>query len=324
MTSHEQFKEWLLLSHYGEIARAEKALLAKHLASCAECRAEQRALKKFHRVLAAHAPVKSTAEMLNDARNRLRVAVHLEQSRRFWLERTAEAIANLVPRRYNVALAAAAMLVVGIGVGYFVLQPSAPSPALGFRTAGTTETALSQGETEISNVQIITRDPVTGEVEFTFDSVTPVRIRGNMSDEHVQKVLARALVDDRNPGMRLRAVNAISEHSGKQQPMGAEVKAAVIAAVKHDHNLGVRQEALKALEQYLPDAEATEAILYVLKHENNTGMRIAAINSLEPSKFAAGSTRDLLLNGLRDRVTADENNYVRIKAKAALEEVKAP
>ncbi len=320
---HTQYKEWLQLSMYDELSDDEKVLLAGHLKTCAECKAEAAELKSLHATLARHKPVQSIKEILRDARAELRVAIRLERTKRSWFETVSEYVSAMLTPQVKVAFTGVALLALGVGLGYFVLRPPVQDQAVGFHLASDgTRPALEQGEAQIANVRFINRDAASGSIEFTFDAVTPVSIKGNVFDDRIQRILARAVVSEQNPGMRLRAVSAISGQSDRQQPMNNEIKTALIAALKFDSNRGVRQEALKALQKYLPDPEATQAILYVLSHEKNTGMKIAAINSFEMSKFEGQPGKEELLNGLRDRVQSDENNYIRIRAKAALQEAK--
>ena len=76
-------------------------------------------------------------------------------------------------------------------------------------------------------------------------AVTPMHVRGNINDGNEQKVLARALVNEENAGVRLQTVNAIASHAPEQKNLDPEVKTALISALKGDQNPGVRQEALR-------------------------------------------------------------------------------
>ncbi len=49
---HDTYVEWLHSAHDGELATRERAMLHRHLVSCAECRAEQRELEALERMLA--------------------------------------------------------------------------------------------------------------------------------------------------------------------------------------------------------------------------------------------------------------------------------
>jgi len=115
-------------------------------------------------------------------------------------------------------------------------------------------------------------------------------------------------------------VSAIGDR--QLQPADKEVKAALIATLKYDENRGVRKEAMKALEKFMPDTEVTAAFVYVLQHEKNTGMKIAAINSLNLSKYHGYEKDENLMEMLREKVHSDENNYIRLRAKAALQEAR--
>ena len=326
---HQQYKDLLLLSLYNELESDESSLLDKHLETCSECAGEVQQLKKFHTALASHRPVPVSEMALAEARAELRVALRQERTRRAWWQDAADAVADLLTPGARIAVGAAALLTVGVGLGYFAFKQPAPnslnplSGGLQEISSMPTEAAIEQGESQITNVRFINKDLANGEVEFEFNAVTPVHIKGNVNDERVQKMLARAIVSERNVGTRLRAVNFIGDQS-KDQPepikVNKEVKDALIAALKFDDNFGVKKEALRILQKYLPDPDVTNAIIYVLKYVKNTGLKIAAINSLDMSKFTEPN-QDLLAM-LREKADSEENSYVRIKAKAALQEVR--
>jgi hypothetical protein len=218
------------------------------------------------------------------------------------------------------ALGGVAMIAMGIFVGYFAFKtPSEKSLAMK-QTA-----AMEAGESQITNIRFLDRDAQTGDVEFTFETITPVHIRGNVNEEHVQKVLARALVSDQNAGTRLRAVNMIGTQTGQRQNrvpgFDAEVKSALVTALLHDRNLGVRKEALSVLRNYLPDPVIVRAFLQVLANEKNTGLKIAAINSLDLSQYENQPVNREILEMFKNKAQSDDNNYIRIKAKTALQEI---
>jgi hypothetical protein len=103
--------------------------------------------------------------------------------------------------------------------------------------------------------------------------------------------------------------------------LDADVKAALITALLHDRNLGVRKEALNVLSNYLPDPVIVRAFLSVLASEKNTGLKIKAINSLDLSKYENQPVNREILDMFKNKAQSDDNNYIRIRAKAALQEV---
>ena len=130
-------------------------------------------------------------------------------------------------------------------------------------------------------------------------------------------MLAYALVSEQNPGVRLRAVKAIDPQR-RDNGMG-DVQTALLAAVKTDENVAVRQRALQLLRQYPFTEEVKEALLFVLTTDENPRLRIEAINSLEQ---AAGGNYDArMVDALQDRARSDNNDYIRLRAQTALQEV---
>ncbi len=213
------------------------------------------------------------------------------------------------------------MLAGGILIGRTFLAPSptmiSPQPmvkpiAVGYSHAGE--------QPRIMNLQIHQTDGGTGEVEFSFDAVTPVKMEGNINDERIQAVLAHALVTEQNPGVRLRSVNMLASQMEELKPLDRTVKRALVTAAKSDDNPAVRREALRVLNSFPFDDEIREAFLYVLVHDTNPGLRIAAINSLDSARVQASDQGPDLLKILQERMQTDNNNYVRIRAKAVLRE----
>jgi HEAT repeat protein len=157
-------------------------------------------------------------------------------------------------------------------------------------------------------------------VEFTFDAVRPVKMMGSVNDPQIQKVLTHAMLNDDNPGVRLRAVNAITAPRVEQPDN--ELKAALILALKTDPNAGVRREALNALQRYPPDNAVKNALLHTLLTDKNPGLRIAAINGFDSLRARGQSADQSIVSALRNRMLSDDNTYIRMRAKTVLQEAR--
>jgi hypothetical protein len=317
---NQQKREMLQLYLYDELSVEDKRRVESMLSESDEYRAELEDLKKLHRTLAEYKPVKAVERILADARNELRVALRAERSRPSWSERFSEFLADSVFAQYKIALGSVATVAIGFVLGYAVFSTHTPEISPLFQQASGSS-VVDQSEPQFVNVRFINQDD-KGTVELTFDAVTPMHIRGSINDPRITTILARALVNERNPGVRLRTVSTISDQTKIQPSTEKEVKASLIAVLKYDQNPGVRKEALKALQKFPVDDNIIEAILYVLKNEKNTGMRIAAINFLDFSKLSGQSVDKDLLSMLKERMQTDDNNYIRIRGNAAFQEVK--
>lgn len=313
---HEQYKKWLPLSMYDELETNQRRLLNDHLLSCSECRTELEELKRLHAALDRTPAVEVTDDLLREARQELRAALRHERTRQAGWQRAWESLTFFSPG-YRFALGTGLAVAFGIVIGYVAFSPSS-----GVQERDVSLVAgmpATHDGTRITNVRFIDADGTDGSIEFAFDAVAPVRIKGNINDERVQKILTHAILNDQNPGTRLRSVNAFANQELKQPDR--ELKAALIGALKSDENPGVRKEALRVLQSFPFDDEIKNAFLHVLVHDKNSGLRIAAINSLDSAR-AVGHADQQVLNVMKERMESDDNSYVRFRAKSVIQEVR--
>lgn len=319
--THQDYRNLLILSGYDELDEDARLLLQSHIDLCTECRAENERLQRFRALATAHRPAVVSEEMLLQARRERRTTAAMRIERRLSLGSIFD---GLLASPLRASIAGCAVMIMGIGIGYFAFGPDQhmngrlPSE---FGRARVIDGSTGPAAMQVQNLRFVKRDAATGEVEVEFDAVAPFSVKGNVNDENIQRILARALVSETNTGMRLRAVSMISDPTSRRSDVDLSVKNALISALKYDGNLGVRNEALAVLRNYLPDEDAMKAIVYVLNHEKNTGLRIAAINSLDLRKFSGQKPSQEVLQALKTAVASEENNYIRIRAQETLREV---
>ena len=93
-----------------------------------------------------------------------------------------------------------------------------------------------------------------------------------------------------------------------------EIRNALLEAVEHDSNPGVRLKSLDALKGYVrDDVHVRDAVVEALLHDNNAGVRQEAISLLDVVK-ADTSVRSAL-TVLADR---DPNKFIREESKRYL------
>lgn len=321
--NHQEFKEWLHLSLQGELTEKESNALKEHLSGCAECRSELDGLRKLQSFVTRSAKTHGTDSLLQEARQELRVALRLERSRVSFRDRLSQKLDELLAPWAKLAVGGALTAALGFLAGALVFGSSAGTGNGGQIVQRVSdETTVMRGESQLSNVRFIDSDPSDGEVEFTFDALSPVHIKGSVNDPGVQSILTRALLEEQNPGVRLRAVSAITSQVQIQTKADPEIKKSLIEAMKFDPNPGVRQQALKALRNLPFDSEIRDGLLHVLTKDENQGMRVEAINSLMNAKDVIKSSSDEeLLDILREKMESENNKYVRRGVRAVLQEV---
>jgi hypothetical protein len=317
----ESVREMLQLYLYDELTVEERRQMEEMLSSSPEIRSELEELKKLHRTLEHYTPVGAVDQILAEARNELRIAIRRERLKVPLAERLSDFFAESVFAQYKLAFGSVATVALGFLLGYAVFSSPSQDRSRLFRetSAGT---VFDQSETQLVNVKFSNQDTERGMVDLTFDAVTPMHVQGTVNDPRITTILAKALVNERNPGVRLRTVSTFSDQTKILPSTEKQVKSSLITVLKYDQNPGVRKEALKVLQKFPVDDDIVEAILYVLKNEKNTGMRIAAINFLDFSKLSGQSVDKDLLTMLKERMQSDDNNYIRLRGNAAFQEVK--
>ena len=354
---HETYKEWILLSLWGELAENERAALEAHLTECAGCRAELEEMKTTITLIGEAGVTGPSEDMLQEARRGLRGVL---AGKAGLADRAAVSPGKLptqdgawsTPGRSRfphgalqgwagrlsparVALAGTAAVMIGFLAGYLVFGQKqgivSPRPTDtaryvdaarsvdGVRSVDAAQNNGELGSVSYRNVRIAGVDPRSGEVEIEYDMIRPARLKAGIEDARVRNILVQALVNDDNPGARLQAINTIGAYVDR--PHDEQIKRALIQAAKSDPNAGVRKQALYVLYQMTFDDDIKNACLQVLAGDDNEGLRIAAINILAAAMLDGHLKGEDVYDAVGASLQRDENEYIRIQSGAFLQEV---
>ncbi len=338
--NHKDFKEWLQLSIAGELTHEQDNLLREHLAGCDDCRAEHDELQRLLSHLGESGAREPSERLLWEARQDLFDAIREESLTESILTRLTQGVAPSVSgsrggphstyspgflhgwmgwfRGFRLVLSGAAAIVVGIFIGYLAFGKGVTPQAVSPFVSGAIDGEL--GGPDITNVRFVDWDSRNGQIELQYDLIRPVRLRSTVEDDRVQRVLTHALLNEDNPGVRLKAIDALDAR-GATREHGEDVKLALISSLKSDPNAGVRREALRVLQDLPFDDEIKETCLYVLANDENPGMRIASINLLSGARLdgypVGQDVYDFVIHTLQER----DDPLLRARSTAFIEEV---
>lgn len=306
--NHDKYREMLFLYIYNELSKEERNEFERHMLGCRACKEELEELKKLSDLVKSEILEDLDEDAFFESRQELLAQLRNLNRKKFRFSKIWEFLSTPTSGNLKLAYSAASVLILFI-VAYFAFfnkQDVQFQPKKG----------IAQIESNVSNLQFINSDFDKGEVEITYDQITPVKIKGNVNDPEIQKILAQSLIDSKNPGVRLKTVNAILSEKGKITT--AVLKDALINAMKYDKNPGVRKEALSALCNLQFDDEILNAMIFVLQNDENSGLRIQAINCLDVMSERQNITDPNTLNVLRKKIEEDENSYIKLRAKTIL------
>jgi len=268
---------------YDELADDARYELEQHVARCAECAAELKVTREFRSTMSELPQPEPTPNLLAASRARLQEGLERTQPRRGWL--ALDPVAWLRQMRFSPALAAVLLMVGfagGVGATWRMTSgsPSA-SPAV--------PASLPATEASIAGISTITQQPGSDQIEIKYDTVVPQKVEGNLNDQRIQQLLLYAARSNYNSGVRQDSVDLLS-----QKPDDSRIREALRSSLLYDTNPGVRLKALEALGPYVKDdIGVRDAVLEALQNDSNPGVRAEAIHLLQPCR-ADGSVRQVL------------------------------
>ena len=315
---HKRIEKMIVLDFYREISPKEKSKLEKHLASCSKCggfrKTIEKTLSRQRRV--DNLDLDRTLREARDEFHRTLLEVKAVPAYEF-----QQSPRRLVPVPiYAVFAVAFLMLATGVATSYIFLSSRGKNaiPVISELTS------QHRNDVAIDNIRFLSTNEKSGEVQFSFDFIKRCEMNGSLDDPDVQKILAYALINSDNPGVRLKTVGMLD--AAVSTTPDKEIENALLKSVRTDDNAGVRRAALLSLKKMSFDNEIKSALLSVLQADKNPGMRVLAINYLSEKEMAVASVGSQkidpkVLNVLKEKSLSDQNKYVRLKAAGMLKEI---
>jgi hypothetical protein len=289
--------EWVknnaFLYAYDELPDVQRIEFEQHVNRCANCADEVKALKGLREVMSAAPLLEPSPSLLADSRMKLQEALEIAEQERGWKRWFFDPFAMLHSMKFSPALAAA-ILIVGFGVG--ALTTYRLVPRTDNKTAGNNnpQTPINAS---IAGISEIKQDPNSNNVLIKYDTLQPQTAEGNLNDQRIQQLLLYAARNNVNTGVRLNSVSVMA-----QQPDDTKVREALEASLRYDANPGVRLKALEALTPYVKeDTTVRDVILEVLLHDNNAGVRSLALQTLQPVRADSAVRMELQYLAAKDK-----------------------
>lgn len=290
--------EWVknnaFLYAYDELPDDQRIEFEQHVNRCANCTEEVKALKGLREVMSAAPLLEPSASLLADSRMKLQEALEIAEQERGWKRWFFDPFAMLHSMKFSPALAAA-ILIVGFGVGALTTYRLVPRTTGGGTTAGNNpQTPINAS---IAGISEIKQDPNSNNVLIKYDTLQPQTAEGNLNDQRIQQLLLYAARNNVNTGVRLNSVSVMAK-----QPDDTKVREALEASLRYDANPGVRLKALEALTPYVKeDTRVRDVILEVLLHDNNPGVRSLALQTLQPVRADSAVRMELQYLAAKDK-----------------------
>jgi len=306
MTDCESIQRQLALLLYGELSFDQEERVESHLDRCGECREALERERAMHEA-ADRIEITPSPSLLRDCREDLFLRLAEEPapaSSSGWWDKFVDAIALRPSAGWFRPAGAVTLVALGFAIARFVPMGDL-LPRLG--TAGFADAGPG-------HVRYVERAP-DGRVQIVLDETRQRIVYGNLEEQPIRALLLSAAKDPSDPGLRAETVDILNSQA-------ADFRDALIYAVEHDQNAGVRMKAMDGLKQFARDPEVRTALKYVLLGDSNSGLRTQAIDLLVNANTPAldremvGTLQELMERG-------EQLSYVRERCRRVLESMNA-
>ena len=306
----ELAQQKIALFAYGELPDDQCHALEGHLATCKQCQEEFAAVQALQQAMALAPAQEPSANMLAQARLRLEEALD-SMPRTSWLMRVQESIFRGAGMLGRAPVAASVLLLLGLGSGGC---GAATNTQPGWKPQVVLPAAI-EGPGKIANINSISREPNTENVEVHFNRLVPETAQGSLDDPQIRQLLLVGAESQVNPGVAQNSVGLLADEclAGHQCSEGP-VRKALLVALRYDQNTGVRLRALNGLKPYVAeDMRVRDGVLEALMDDPDANVRSRAIELLQPVE-ADSSVREVL----HTVASEDDNPHIRTVSQEVL------
>jgi hypothetical protein len=310
----------ITLYAFDELGDADRAELEQHVTRCRDCAREAEAEKQLRRIMDLRPKLEPSATLLAECR--LRLAEALEEmpapqaatpgiSR--WTQWLSTPFAGL-NLQWQAGMAVA-LLSVGFISGAFLSARGMHMPGSGgsdFTQASIAGvhsiSARPDGKLDIS-LDTLQRQNISGSIDDPRIKQVLVSALGDYNSGvrlDSAELMKKAMENGGSPALTA----------------DPQVRAAFIASLRTDKNPAVRLTAIDALKGFESDPAVRDALLGALLSDSNSGVRMKAIEILASQKAPAGNNAAIV--ALQKLAEQDSNSYIRLKSADTLRKWNAP
>lgn len=274
-------RENVVLYIYDELADDAKYEFEQHVRQCLACRQELDSTLAVKDTLSVRQLPEVSPNLLVASRMRLQEALDETSQSRGWSRFVFDLAAWMHQLKLAPALTAA-ILIVGFAGGSLTTWR-----VMSNVKAPTQEPPLTSAS--IAGIESITPDANSNKVSIKYDMTYPQTTEGSPDDPEIHALLLMAARNQRDSSVRLDSIDLLT-----RQAEDNAVREALVYALRYDKNPGVRLKALEGLKSYVKDdVHVRDAIVEALMHDSNSGVRSEAISLLNPVR-ADMSVREAL------------------------------
>jgi hypothetical protein len=180
-----------------------------------------------------------------------------------------------------------------------------------------------EGRPNITNVQFVDADASDNQIAVAFDVSSRWTVTGSPKDRSMVRLLSYMLENEESMTPRSSAMEWVRRTYSNPANADPEIANALAKVLRNDSHEGVRIRAVETLTNLPPENTTRNALIEALKSDPNPAVRIKAVEALARLASSGAELDSDMVDTLRQKASQqDENLYVRVKAAEALSNIK--
>ncbi len=164
---------------------------------------------------------------------------------------------------------------------------------------------------ELKNIKLTSNLNGDSRIHFALETGKNYDISGGVNDSDIQQLLFYLLLNDENPGKRLKAVRLLKESAHQ-----LDAQAVLVSALLTDTNPGVRLRSIEILKNYESSDLIIDACIKTLLEDENEALRQKALEIISDNPVEKS------LPVLQIVSVMDDNEFIRTQAARTLKTFK--
>ena len=164
---------------------------------------------------------------------------------------------------------------------------------------------------ELKNIKLTSGLNGDNRIHFALETGKNYDISGGVNDSDIQQLLFYLLLNDENPGKRLKAVRLLKESAPQ-----LDAQAVLVSALLTDTNPGIRLRSIEILKNYESSDLIIDACIKTLLEDENEAVRQKAL------EIISNNPVEKSLPVLQIVSVMDDNEFIRTQAARVLKSFK--
>jgi hypothetical protein len=312
MRHNKKFEKELILYINNEVDDLKRAEIDIHLKTCKQCKIALNELQKVHQLTSKKSIPEPDESILKTMRRLLFLKIEHRMDKKYIFHNIFMNNRPAYRIGYSVVLILIGLFLGSMGLVYNPVRSKVIDELM---TSGKRihlmNSTIEPYTIDVDKI-LINRDNNT--VDIYYNTINRVRIRGDLDNPAIKRILRYSLLEEERPGVKYRALKAVHALARDEESLDFDIIMALKQVLGQEQSPGIKLNALKILQSLPPEQEIKNILMNILFQDSNPAVRMEAFEMLVKSIDSSDEAVKLF-----ETVRRDSIDYINYRAKRILE-----